>query len=164
MNVKQEIELLLEELKNAGIDRSTIEEDLGYSKNYITQSLSRKVSPRILIALRIYAHNIFYNTQDQQLSMVNADTDEYEAKAKWEIKTEALINAIFEEKDRAIKKAEEYAKKMEAQYQDVVKENLKLLDIISNLSKEKSGNVSTAEHKEEVQAAKKNSQKKNNGH
>lgn len=163
MDIKKEIETILDQLKNAGIDRSKIEEDLGYSPNYITQILSRKAppSPRMLIALRMYARNKFYKTQDGQPPMVHSDPDEYEAKTKWEIKTEVLINTIFEEKDRALQKAEDDVKKWEALYRDQVKENSKLLDIISNFSKERSGDVITAADKKDVPAAKKNSWKKN---
>jgi predicted RNase H-like nuclease (RuvC/YqgF family) len=151
MDVKQEIELILEELKKAGFDRSTIEEELGYSKNYINQSLSRGGNPRILSALKLYAKNKFYNKQHQEASVVNADSVEYKVIEKWEIEKDTLINDLFEEKDRAIKRAEEKAlkaeeqvKKLEEEIQKLQKEKLKLLDIISNLSKEKPDNVRAA--------------------
>jgi hypothetical protein len=45
----------------------------------------------------------------------------------------------------------------------LLKENAKLLDIISNLTKEKSGNVNPTALKTNAPAAKRNSQKKGKG-
>jgi hypothetical protein len=202
MDFKQEIELILEKLKIVGIDRSTIEKDLNYSKNYIDQTLSRGGNEKILGALKLYAQSILQNatfiSQDQQPSMLNADPVEYEVRRKWmtEIDAYALINALLEEKDRSIKKAEEsalkaeeFAKKMGSHYEDVVKENSKLIDIISNTLKEISRNLSAAAtilnqnnqqlaqlndqaykvtdqplHQQDVLGTKQDSGKKNKGH
>lgn len=155
MDFKQEIELILEKLKKVGKDRRSIEKDLNYSKNYINQNLSRGGNKKILSALKLYEQNMLqnamYNTQDQQPSMVNADPVEYKAEGKGLTEKEALINALLEEKDRAIKKAEEsalkaeeFAKKMESHYKEAVKEKSKLIDIISNALKEVSKNLSAA--------------------
>ncbi|AEV96910.1 hypothetical protein A4D02_18910 [Niastella koreensis] len=164
MDVKQKIESILEDLKKAGISRSKAEEDLGYSPNYITQSLSRDGEPnlRILRALELYFQNLSYKSQIQT-SVVNADAIEYEVRKKWEIKTEALINEVLEKSDQELKESKEEVKKLKEENQKLLIENAKLLDIISNLTKEKSGNVNTTSLKENAPAAKRNSQKKNKG-
>ena len=165
MDVKQKIESILEELKKAGISRSKVEEDLGYSPNYITQSLSREGEPnlRILRALELYLQNLSYKSQIQT-SVVNADSIEYEVRKKWEIKTEALINEVLEKSDQELKKSKEEVKKLKEENQKLQKENEKLLNIINNLTKEKSGNVNTTALKANAPAAKRNSQKKGKGH
>jgi hypothetical protein len=145
MDFKKEIESILKELKEAGIDRNRIVKDLGYSKNYIDQVLSKGGNKKFLGKLNSYAKkvlpNAVSNKQDQYPSIDNTDSVEPELRKKWtsEIDVSSLIKTLLEEKDHAIKKAEESEKKWETLCQDVIKENSKLLDIISDILK---GNLS----------------------
>jgi hypothetical protein len=132
MDIKQKIELLLERLKNAGIDRRTIEKALDYSENYIDQILSRGPYEKFLGKLELYAQSIL--PQDQQPSEFT-EPFEHELRKKWtsEIDVSRLINVLLEEKDRAIKKAEEYAKKKESLYEDVKADKAHLLSQLNKL-------------------------------
>lgn len=193
MDINQKIELILEKLKKAGKDRSTIEKDLNYSENYIDQILSRGGNKKFLGVLERYAQNIL--PQDQQPSTVNDDSVEYKVSRKRWTGKDALLNALLEEKDRAIKKAEEralkaeeFAKKMESHYEDAIKEKSKLIDIYSNTLKEISSNLGALanliknnqqlaqlndqphivsdqlKHQQEVPGPKQDSKQKNKGH
>lgn len=54
MDFKPQIETLLKTLKDKGVDRSQIEEDLGYSENYIDQMLAKGGNKRFLSTLEKY--------------------------------------------------------------------------------------------------------------
>jgi hypothetical protein len=54
MDYKKEIESLLEGLKAKGVSRAIIEEDLGYSENYIDQTLSKGGNKKFLQSLKRY--------------------------------------------------------------------------------------------------------------
>lgn len=54
MDFKPQIESLLKTLKSKGVDRGQIEEDLGYSENYIDQMLAKGGNKRFLTALQKY--------------------------------------------------------------------------------------------------------------
>lgn len=191
MDNKQKAELLLEKLKNAGIDRRTIEKALRYSENYIDQILSRGPYEKFLGKLELYAQNIL--PQDQQPSEFNTYSSEHELRKKWtsEIDVSGLINVLLDEKDRAIKKSEEYAKKMESLYEEAKadKANLfaqlnKLHDLVDNTLKQLTENLkeTTAtvaqidqqlaqfndqthlKHKKKLPSTQQDSEKKNKGH
>lgn len=133
MDYRQKAELLLEKLKNAGIDRRAIEKALDYSENYIDQTLSRGPNEKFLGKLELYAQSIL--PQDQQPSEFNTDSFIHELRKKWtsEIDVSGLINALLNEKDRAVKKAEEYAKKMESLYEDAKADKANLLTQLNKL-------------------------------
>jgi transcriptional regulator with XRE-family HTH domain len=63
MELNQTIELLLNALKEKGIDRADIEKELGYSPNYIDQVLSRGGNQRFLTSLQKYAIGLSIKTK-----------------------------------------------------------------------------------------------------
>lgn len=54
MNFKPQIEKLLKTLKDKGVERGQVEEDLGYSENYIDQMLAKGGNKRFLTTLQKY--------------------------------------------------------------------------------------------------------------
>lgn len=79
---------------------------------------------------------------DQIISVVSEPSEEYKKNDSKINEKEALYDALLEEKERVIKKAEEFAKKMEAHYDDAKHEKAQLLNIINNALKEISKNLS----------------------
>lgn len=61
MNLKEQLEEILDFLKKRGITRSEIEDDLNYSENYIDQALSKGGNKRFLKALEKYKSDILQN-------------------------------------------------------------------------------------------------------
>lgn len=55
MIIKERIEKLLNDLKKLGLDRRTIEREMGYDENYLDQVLSRGGNKRFLATLERYA-------------------------------------------------------------------------------------------------------------
>lgn len=95
--------------------------------------------------------SVEYKTVENIDSQVNEGPLEYEVKGKWYSGKDAFITALLEEKDRAIKKAEENARKLESFYEDAKNEKGRLLnqvdklaDIIDNTLKEISVNLREA--------------------
>lgn len=74
MEVRDEIEKLLIELKNKGIDRRKVERDLGLSVNYLDQSLSRGGNRSIYRRIKQYieAQNIADNYTLEDRAVVKA--------------------------------------------------------------------------------------------
>lgn len=54
MDYKKEIEKLLNDLKSKGIDREKVEKDIGMSKNYIDQALSRGGNKSFFMKIQAY--------------------------------------------------------------------------------------------------------------
>lgn len=57
MEIKKETERLLSDLKNLGIGRKEIEEEFGYSPNYISQALSKGGNEKLLLNLKKMLQN-----------------------------------------------------------------------------------------------------------
>jgi transcriptional regulator with XRE-family HTH domain len=76
-------------------------------------------------------------------NMVQEPVTKYETKAAV-YKGKDFFQTFIEEKDRAIRKAEEFAQKMENHYEDAKVEKAKMLDIINNALKEISSNLKEA--------------------
>lgn len=62
MELKKEIEKLLELLSHSGFDRSKIEKELAYSENYIDQALSRGGNTKLLSRLKVLEKSLLRNT------------------------------------------------------------------------------------------------------
>lgn len=135
MELKKEIERLLESLKKAGKDRSDIEKELNYSENYIDQTLSKGGNQRFLGALKRYAIGILQKaTPESPASQVNEDSVPYDLKAKTSDGRIIYIEAkeftasyerIIEEKEARRIEAKERAERAE-------KDKDRLLSIIEN--------------------------------
>lgn len=70
MEFKDEIILLLSELKALGVERSTIEADLDYSENYIDQQLAKGGNARFLQRLRRYRNALVHGVAKSNTSRV----------------------------------------------------------------------------------------------
>jgi hypothetical protein len=115
---------------------------LNYNEDYISQLRSREKSTgQPQVSVKFYSnlknfslHNANYiNQKDIPNSMVSEPLPEYGIKGKWGTGNDEFINALLEEKDRAIKKAEEFAKKMEAHYEDAKLDKDKLFTQLNKL-------------------------------
>lgn len=139
MNVKEEIELILESLKKLGINRRDIEKELNYSENYIDQILSKGGNEKFLGILKLYAEKLL---PPEPKSMVNEElilyTKDYDKLINQILLDRNVIIDLHEERS---KQAEELARKMEGHYEDAKKLNLRLLDIIDNSLKEITKNL-----------------------
>lgn len=72
MELKNEIELVLESLRSKGYDRAKIEEELGYSDNYIDQVLSKGGNKRFLRTISALRDRILQNaTQKNNTKTIN---------------------------------------------------------------------------------------------
>jgi hypothetical protein len=145
MSIKKEIELLLESLKKIGIERGEIEEAIGYSENYIDQTLSRGGNKKVLGAIKLYAQ-VLQKTirRHKSNSMVNEDPESYTANPNYD----KLINQILSDRQIIInlhearsKQAEEMARKMESHYEDAKMEKARLLDFIDSSLKDITKNL-----------------------
>lgn len=143
MDIKKEIELLLESLRELGKERREIEKDLKYSRNYIDQNLSKGGTKKFLSVLQQYAERL-QNAKQPPISnsMVNEDLIIYERDY------DKLINQILSDRKIIIdlhearsKQAEELARKMEGHYEDAKELNSRLLDIIDNSLKDITKNL-----------------------
>jgi hypothetical protein len=119
MKLKEEIELLLESLKNQGISRTAIEEDLGYSENYIDQVLSKGGNKKFLAALKRY--------------MLQKATPP-KVQSRHEVANSSASDAV------AI--LTEWREDVEAKYQDSNKRELALIAIINDYLKTMGVNLS----------------------
>lgn len=107
MEYKKQIEEVLDSLKAAGFDRAQIEEDMGYSENYIDQTLSKGGNKKFLKAMVIYRMAMLQNPIQRP--------------------------AVIDDKERLIqqiearrKDAEAMASKMEQHYEDSKTEKAEL--------------------------------------
>lgn len=107
MEIKKEIEEVLDSLKAAGFDRGRIEEDMGYSENYIDQTLSKGGNKKFLRAMIYYRMAMLQNP----IPPKNNIDDK-----------ERLIQQI----EARRKDAEVMAKKMEQHYEDSKAEKAEL--------------------------------------
>lgn len=73
MEFKSQIEKLLKTLKDKGVERGKIEEDLGYSENYIDQMLAKGGNKRFLTALQKYVLQKATPGNGQQFHTSGAD-------------------------------------------------------------------------------------------
>jgi hypothetical protein len=80
MGVKEEIELLLRDLKRFGKDRRTIEQDLNYSPNYIDQLLSKGGNERFYSALKRYRDMLTQTIQEERYNL-----DDLQVPGKWQL-------------------------------------------------------------------------------
>lgn len=122
MEIKEEIEIILESLKKAGYERGAIEKELEYSVNYIDQVLSKGGNKRFLKAIKKFKNQILQKaTSTNNIASVVAEPNiEYQTENGYEgieIKTASgktlnilpegkteigLLNAFLEERDRVI--------------------------------------------------------------
>lgn len=79
-----------------------------------------------------------YKTINEPNSMM------HEAETPYGLKGKDYYPALLEEKDKAIRKAEEFAQKMESHYEDAKIEKRELINIINNVLKEISNNLKDA--------------------
>lgn len=114
MDFKKEIEKVLDSLKEAGFDRGKIEEDMGYSVNYIDQTLSKGGNKKFLKAMLIYKMAMLQNPISNLLPIDDK---------------ERLIEQI----DNRRKDAEQMAMKMEQHYEDAKADKAKLFDQLNSL-------------------------------
>jgi hypothetical protein len=147
MELKKEIELLLEKLKEVGYNRGRIEKELGYSDNYINQTLSKGGNKRFLVALHRLQSNVLQNpiqniVQDSGVDYVKQGNEHWPfielitasgkiLKVKPEGETEInLLNAFLEERNRLIFEKEERKKDADMRAERAEKEKERLFDII----------------------------------
>lgn len=139
MNIKEEIESILESLKRLGIKRGDIEKALNYSENYIDQTLSKGGNEKFLGALKRYAEEFLPSGSK---SMANEElvlyAKDYDKLIEQILSDRQVIIDLHQERS---KQAEELAKKMEGHYEDAKKLNLRLLDIIDNSLKDITKNL-----------------------
>jgi hypothetical protein len=122
--------------------------NLGYNGGYISQLRSREkatgepqVSQKFFNQLKNFGlQNANYNLDESPLNLVKEPDVEYGVKGKSSTGKDAIINALLEEKDRAIKKAEEsalkaeeVARKMELHYEDAKADKDKLFKALDKL-------------------------------
>jgi len=124
---------------------------LSYKKGYISQLRSREkktgkpqISPKFYDKLRSYElQNANQANPESEPNItdphVTYNNNDKGLLSKGENK---FIIDLLAEKERAIKKAEEYGKKMESYYEEAVKEKAVLTNIISKTLKEISRNFS----------------------
>lgn len=133
MELKKEIEELLESLKKAGKERDDIEKELEYSENYIDQTLSKGGNQKFLGVLKRYANTVLQKAIfAPPANHANKDNAPYDLKAKapdgrvFYIEAKELTASyerILEEKEARRLEAKERAERAE-------KENDRLLSII----------------------------------
>lgn len=116
MDYKKEIEEVLNALKEAGFDRTTIEEDMGYSENYIDQTLSKGGNKKFLKAMVIYRKAMLQNTTPiNGEKMLNSERDK-----------------LLEEKESRRKDFEHWADLSRRDKEKAENEKDRLLNIIEN--------------------------------
>lgn len=113
---------------------------LGYNGGYISQLRSReKTTGEPQVSQKFYNQLQSFSLQKANFKLLEfkptlADNlSEYEVKEKLSTGKEEYIKALLEEKDKAIKKAEESALKMEAHYEDAKTDKEKLFTQLSKL-------------------------------
>lgn len=65
MELKESIQLLLKQLKNAGLSRAEIAKKIGMAEHGITQSLSRGGSEKLYISLKLLSDNVLNNSTSE---------------------------------------------------------------------------------------------------
>lgn len=120
MDYKKEIEEVLLSLKEAGFDRATIEEDMGYSENYIDQTLSKGGNRKFLKAMIIYRRAMLQNAT--QVNEPNKQSPERDK--------------LLEEKESRRKDFERWAELSRQDKEKAENEKDRLLNLIeTNLTK-----------------------------
>jgi hypothetical protein len=147
MELKKEIESLLEKLKEVGYSRGRIEKELKYSDNYIDQILSKGGNPTFLDALeelatKVLQNPIQTNIQEPREDYLKKDKEDRHfielktasgktLKVKPEGENEiSLLNALLEERDRIIVEKEERKKDSDLRAERAEKEKERLYNII----------------------------------
>lgn len=82
MNYKKEIETLLETLKELGISRGKIEQELDYADNYIDQVLSKGGNRKFWLRLKNYTNEML----QKEIPNVLRETSANYLKTRWENK------------------------------------------------------------------------------
>jgi hypothetical protein len=149
----KDIDPLIESIikANPSLTEELICVNLDYNGGYISQLRSREkssgepqVSPKFYKQLQTFGlQNAHYVPKNLISGVAEPEVPYGVLEGKWGTGKDALINALLEEKDRAIKKAEEFAQKMENHYEDSKEEKRQLLDVINNTLKEISENLKT---------------------
>lgn len=128
-------------IRNKGLTEDQLCINLKYNGGYISQLRSREkstgepqVSPKFYEQLKSYSLQYANYSNNDQPPMVNEDPVKYGLKGEWGTGKDVFINALLDEKERAIKKAEENAQKMESFYQDAKSEKNRLLNQVDKLA------------------------------
>jgi hypothetical protein len=124
MELKEQIQELLETLKAMGYTRARIEDDLGYSPKYISQQLSKGGNQRLLKALQKYrnsqVHGVAKSNPEEELKVEEPESPY----------TRLRIRRLEQDQEKYIKKLEEDNIRLwslVSDNQDIIKTNLTLV-------------------------------------
>lgn len=143
MELKKEIELILESLKNAGYDRGRIEEELGYSDNYIDQVLSKGGNKRFLRAIASFEGRILQKATPIKGSPFSVE----EPSVLYNTLPLGGLNITLKDYFELLKESAIKAEEREKEYLEIIK--TKLISIDAN-SKEIADDISALT--DEIQA------------
>lgn len=141
MELKNEIELVLESLKSKGYDRTKIEEDLGYSDNYIDQVLSKGGNKRFLRAISALRDRILQNaTQNNSTQNVNEawvlSMNDPLPWGDFQITMRDYFNLLYDKARKAEEREREYLEIIKSKLISIDASSKEIADDIDALTKE----------------------------
>lgn len=131
MELRKEIEILLESLKGLGLERGEIEQELNYSENYIDQVLSKGGNRRFLIQLKKLKNEVLQKPIQQ-----SHGTEVSTTAIQGQPLSAGSVKIDLQDYIDLLKYQKEQAEKEKAEYLAIIKENLTALAINSSRSLE----------------------------